>query len=227
MKKIFTTISVLALCLVSCLPLTACKSNKLSFNKLYNPETIEFMGFSGTEEDVKTYLESVGTSNETNFVSNYLDLFTRVQLKFQEDGSGELIIKQIDTIEGIKDPVVEGEADEELKNFYNNLLEKNMIDDSGNAHFSFKYTKDNDKIIFNEIHTNISSLGNNGNATLNDIIDKISSRSEGKYKITNDVSTAIILKDNKIVVTITLEARLVTTDPNPDIVSDIVITFSK
>ena len=129
-KRIILSICSLCLVVCACFGFSACKkkNTNLVFGANYKFSTISLMGFTGDRNSISEYLEDQQSIEDNNFIKNYFDLVKNLEVKFNENGTGSIILTNNPGFPSLDD----------------------VVDENGNANFSFTYTKDADTNAFKE-----------------------------------------------------------------------------
>lgn len=240
MKKFFMALCTFAVCITTCVAFSACSKANLSYDTYYNLKSIGIMGFKGSTEDVKMYLNSVERQEEVNAYASYIDVLTRIELKFGSEGKGFICIRDIGSLDLFKpdEGTGSGGSQEEqmAKAIYDQLVKNGNIKD-GSALLEFEFSQDGEDVTIELVHTTIKDMGlgvkDDGDVTFGDLLDLLTyfnmGSAEAGYtvKITNKDVNKLKAKNGTITMNIGISASWLRLNLHPDGLNDMVIIGTK
>jgi len=199
-------------------------SNAVKLNKKYYINKIYFMGFSGNRSDIQTYIDSQDSVEEINAFSDYLYFAMQIQVEFNSKKNGTLTIPKV--------AATFNSYGTEAQNVITDAKEVGLINGDGDFVVSFDYENENNFVIIKTVHTKIISSENNGDMSFQDAISKLISYikdddSKKDVKITNSDCNILKLKKGKMQMTLSFEFKSDVAKENPDIATDLLLTFAK
>ena len=211
-KRIILSICSLCLVVCACFGFSACKkkNTNLVFGANYKFSTISLMGFTGDRNSISEYLEDQQSIEDNNFIKNYFDLVKNLEVKFNENGTGSIILTNNPGFPSLDD----------------------VVDENGNANFSFTYTKDADTITITKVDTG-EKFG--GEMTIAEVLNKIighevdSHTDEqifSEYKVSEDAKN-LKLDNGNVVMNLYIQYKMNSTNPGSDIETTVSVVFAR